>query len=137
MIDLVSPSDVARKTLMERLEDALLPLINLVFLLLMFFITAGQLQNHALPKLPGTANDNNRSQAEADLVVQSNGQWRARGQNADSDNLASLLPSADASPSLTIGAAAETSMADLEALFALLSDHGYDNVVLLTEPSGQ
>ena len=30
---------------MERLEDALLPLINLVFLLLMFFIVAGQLSD--------------------------------------------------------------------------------------------
>ena len=43
MSDLVPPPFTSGKTLMERVEDALLPLINLVFLLLMFFIVAGQL----------------------------------------------------------------------------------------------
>ena len=46
MTDLVPPPVTSGKSLMERLEDALLPLINLVFLLLMFFIVAGQLVGH-------------------------------------------------------------------------------------------
>ena len=36
MTELVPPPSTSRKSLMERVEDALLPLINLVFLLLMF-----------------------------------------------------------------------------------------------------
>ncbi|MDX1551890.1 MAG: biopolymer transporter ExbD, partial [Marinobacter sp.] len=55
MSDLVPPPVTSGKSLMERLEDALLPLINLVFLLLMFFIVAGQLSDTPLPDLPGTA----------------------------------------------------------------------------------
>ena len=54
MSDLVPPPFTSGKTLMERVEDALLPLINLVFLLLMFFIVAGQLTDDPLPELPAT-----------------------------------------------------------------------------------
>ena len=46
MSDLVPPPFTSGKTLMERVEDALLPLINLVFLLLMFFAFSGLLLNH-------------------------------------------------------------------------------------------
>ena len=53
MTELVPPPSTSGKGLLERVEDALLPLINLVFLLLMFFIVAGQLTNEPLPELPG------------------------------------------------------------------------------------
>ena len=54
MNELVPPPGTSGKGLLDRVEDALLPLINLVFLLLMFFIVAGQLTNNPLPELPGT-----------------------------------------------------------------------------------
>lgn len=136
MTEFVPPSFVPRKSLLERLEDALLPLINLVFLLLMFFIVAGQLQNHSLPDLPGSATEQNQDGHEADLVVLGSGQWRVNGELANEDNLARLLPPAEDSPTLTIGAAGNTSMADLESLFSLLAEQGFQDVVLMTEPSG-
>lgn len=48
MSDLVPPPFTSGKTLMERVEDALLPLINLVFLLLMFFIREKLTKNERL-----------------------------------------------------------------------------------------
>lgn len=52
MTELIPSPSTSGKSLMERVEDALLPLINLVFLLLMFFIVAGQLADDPLPDLP-------------------------------------------------------------------------------------
>jgi biopolymer transport protein ExbD len=137
MKDFVPASHVSGKSLMERVEDALLPLINLVFLLLMFFIVAGQMQNRALPELPGTAAEQTSDRAEADLVVRASGAWQVDGQTVDAGNLARHLPSPDSKESLTVGTASGTTMADLESLISLLSKAGYQDIVLLTEPSGQ
>ena len=135
MTEFATAPVASRKSLMERLEDALLPLINLVFLLLMFFIVAGQMQNRTLPALPGTAAEQTSDESEADLVILASGQWQVRGDTVNPDTLASHLPAAASQASLTVAAEASTSMADLEALFSLLADAGYQNVVLLTEPS--
>ena len=135
MKDFVPPIYAPRKTLMERLEDALLPLINLVFLLLMFFIVAGQLQDRALPTLPDTATNQSTDQPEADLIVTATGNWQVAGQTVSAEKLTAALPSAEASPTLTIGVDAETRITDLERLFGLLEDAGFEDVVLLTEPS--
>jgi len=145
MKDSIAPSSVeplassftaAPKSLMERVEDALLPLINLVFLLLMFFIVAGQMQNRALPDLPGTIAEDASDRVRADLMVLASGEWQVDGRKVDANSLARHLPASDSKPSLTVGAAAGTAMADLESLFGLLADRGYQDVVLLTEPSG-
>lgn len=136
MKEFVSAPVAHRKSLMERVEDALLPLINLVFLLLMFFIVAGQMQNRVLPELPGTTTEEASERARADLVVLASGDWQVDGENVDAGSLARHLPGSDRKPSLTVGAAAGTTMTDLESLFSLLSDQGYEDIVLLTEPSG-
>lgn len=132
-----SPSfTAAPKSLMERVEDALLPLINLVFLLLMFFIVAGEMQNRVLPDLPGTIAEEASARVQADLVVLATGDWQVDGKNVDANSLFRHLPASDSKPSLTVGAAAGAAMADLESLFSLLADEGYQDIVLLTEPSG-
>jgi biopolymer transport protein ExbD len=136
MKDFVSAPLTPRKSLLDRVEDALLPLINLVFLLLMFFIVAGQMQNRALPTLPGTAGDTGSDRPQADLVVVASGDWQVEGQTVTATNLARYLPDARSKPSLTVGADAGTSMKDLESLFSTLADAGYADVVLLTEPAG-
>lgn len=133
---LASSFTAAPKSLMERLEDALLPLINLVFLLLMFFIVSGQMQNRALPDLPGTVAEDASARVEADLMVLASGEWQVAGRKVDADSLVRHLPASDSKPSLTVGAAAGTAMSDLESLFGVLADEGYQDVVLLTEPSG-
>lgn len=136
MKDFISASLRPRKSLMERVEDALLPLINLVFLLLMFFIVAGQMQNRALPSLPGTAGEPGSDRPRADLVVMASGDWQVDGQTVTAGNLARHLPDAGSQPSLTVGTDADTSMTDLESLFSTLAEAGYTDVVLLTEPAG-
>src|SRR5690554_7667255 len=69
MTELVPPPSTSGKGLLDRVEDALLPLINLVFLLLIFFIVAGQLTNEPLPELPGAARQQQERAPEADLMV--------------------------------------------------------------------
>lgn len=145
MKDFISPASsgpfsssftAAPKSLMERVEDALLPLINLVFLLLMFFIIVGEMQSRVLPDLPGTIAEEASSRVQADLVVLASGDWQVDGRKVDASSLARHLPASDGKPSLIVGAAAGTAMSDLEPLFSLLADEGYQDVVLLTEPSG-
>ena len=74
MTELFPPPSTSGKTLLERVEDSLLPLINLVFLLLMFFIVAGQIADEPLPELPG-ASDISQQPPHADLLVTANGDW--------------------------------------------------------------
>lgn len=124
-----------RKSLLERLEDSLLPLINLVFLLLMFFIFAGQLADTPLPDLPGVsgAGDNNRP--DADLVLTRDGDWRVNARDIARKDLLAALPAPDASRPLRIAAAGSSAMDRLEELLSVLEQGGYTEVILLTEPA--
>lgn len=125
-----------RKSLLERVEDSLLPLINLVFLLLMFFIVAGQLTDTLLPELPEMAAEEAGEQPEADLVVNREGQFLVANEPVSMDELADALPSpGEQDESLRIGAAGVTSMTELETLFRKLEDLGHSEVILLTEPA--
>ncbi|MEA1080036.1 ExbD/TolR family protein [Marinobacter qingdaonensis] len=134
MTDLVPPPAHAGKGLMERVEDALLPLINLVFLLLMFFIVAGQLAQEPLPELPGTRAEGQPQQPDADLMVRANGDWLVAGQAVAADQLAARLPAPEDAGALRIAAASSLSMAQLEELFRALEQAGFTEILLLTEP---
>lgn len=122
------------KTLLERVEDSLLPLINLVFLLLMFFIVAGQLTDTVLPDLPGLTAGEAGEQPEADLVVAEDGVFRVANESVDLASLESVLPAPDDTRTLQVAAAAGTPMGELEQLFRHLETIGYGEVILLTEP---
>lgn len=134
MTALVPPPPTSGKGLLERVEDALLPLINLVFLLLMFFIVAGQLTEQPLPELPGSARLQQERSPEADLMVPANGQWQVAGNTVDAGGLLSALPGPDEYQPLKIAADQSLTMADLESLLRLLEEGGYTDVLLLTEP---
>lgn len=132
---LASPPPGSGKTLLDRVEDSLLPLINLVFLLLMFFIVAGQLTDTALPDLPSAqSRSGSDQQAEADLVVNQEGQWLVNNKVVSPDQLLARLPDPAAEQTLRIGAAANTTMSALDNLLRLLEEGGYGEVILLTEP---
>ncbi|HET8799928.1 MAG TPA: biopolymer transporter ExbD [Marinobacter sp.] len=133
MSDLVPPPFTSGKSLMERVEDALLPLINLVFLLLMFFIVAGQLADAPLPDLPATTPGQAR-QPHADLMVTAEGDWQVAGETLSGQALLARLPGPDAGDPLIIAADESITMTDLEALFRHLEQGGYQEVLLLTEP---
>ena len=134
MNELVPPPGTSGKGLLDRVEDALLPLINLVFLLLMFFIVAGQLANDPLPELPGTAELEKQRSPEADLMVKADGSWQVDGKNHQADTLLAALDEPGEDASLRIAADEGLTMADLETLLRLLEQGGYTEVVLLTEP---
>lgn len=124
------------KSLLERVEDSLLPLINLVFLLLMFFIVAGQLTDTSLPELPEMSAAEAGEQPEADLVVNTQGQFLVANEPVSLENLGSALPPAgELDQPLRIGAAGITTMSDLDTLFRRLEELGHDEVILLTEPA--
>ncbi|KPQ30619.1 MAG: biopolymer transport protein ExbD [Marinobacter excellens HL-55] len=134
MTQLVPPPSTSGKGLLERVEDALLPLINLVFLLLMFFIVAGQLTNEPLPELPGTTPQKQVRSPDADLMVRADGQWLVDGQALTGGSLLEALPVPDDNQPLKIAADQSLTMTDLETLLQLLEQGGYAQVLLLTEP---
>lgn len=135
MESLVPPPPGSGKTLMDRVEDSLLPLINLVFLLLMFFIVAGQLSDTPLPELPGVTDDAKDQKPAADLVLNADGRWQVGGQDVSEETLVSQLPKPDETTPLKIAAANELAMAELESVLRRLEEAGYKDVVLLTEPA--
>ncbi|MEX2473650.1 ExbD/TolR family protein [Marinobacter sp.] len=137
MSDLVPPPATSGKSLMERVEDALLPLINLVFLLLMFFIVAGQLADTPLPDLPAASQAEQRQAPDADLMVLADGKWQVDGESVSRETLTTQLPAPDESAPLKIAAGEDVAMSDLEELLSILEDNGYSEVILLTEPSEQ
>jgi len=134
MTELVPPPSTSGKGLLDRVEDALLPLINLVFLLLMFFIVAGQLANEPLPELPSAAQLQQERSPDADLMVQADGSWLVEGEAYEAGELLATLPEPDEQSPLKIAADESIAMADLEALLLLLEKGGYTEVMLLTEP---
>ena len=135
MTDLIPPPSTSGNSLMERLEDALLPLINLVFLMLIFFIVAGQIADTPLPELPPTSTPGEQQQPYADLVVSANGSWQVAGKTVNRDNLALQLGEIIGEEPLRVAAADSIAMSDLEALFQVLEQAGYQDILLLTEPS--
>ena len=134
MTELVPPPSTSGKGLLDRVEDALLPLINLVFLLLIFFIVAGQLTNEPLPELPGAARQQQERAPEADLVVAADGQGKVQGKVLGEEQLLAALPQPDDNNPLRIAADQSLTMSDLEALLSVLEQGGYTEVLLLTEP---
>lgn len=134
MNDLTPPPGLSGKSLLDRVEDALLPLINLVFLLLMFFIIAGQLAETPLPELPETLPSTSETSTDADLIVAADGTWKVAGKPVTEAQLVDALPQPDAEHPLRIGAAGRLSMAELERLMTLLENAGHTEILLLTEP---
>lgn len=135
MTELIPPPVTSGKSLMERLEDALLPLINLVFLMLIFFIVAGQISDTPLPDLPPVTAQGEPEQPYADLVVGSDSSLQIGGKTVTRNTLAVKLGKRSNKEPLRIAASDSLSMSDLEALFRVLEQAGYQDILLLTEPS--
>ena len=131
---LITASAVSDKTLLSRVENNLLPLINLVFLLLMFFIAVGQISSTPLPNLPDSRAQHSPKQPQADLVVKSPDDWFVDGQLITEVQLLDLLPVPNDKTPLRIGANRSMTMAAMEKLFQRLESGGYKNIVLLVQP---
>ena len=113
MDSLAPPPPGSGKTLMERVEDSLLPLINLVFLLLMFFIVAGRLTDAPLPQLPGTASGEGQQKPVADLILKADGSWQVGGETVTADTLLQRLPEPDEDSPLRLAAEKDLAMSEL------------------------
>ncbi|TDT44181.1 outer membrane transport energization protein ExbD [Halospina denitrificans] len=121
-------------SLTERLEEGLLPLINVVFLLLMFFLIAGIILRDEIPPLPGSQAETSDQRPNIDLVVESDGSLRFHGEAIARTKLATALPDYNPEQRLRLGVERDLSMGELEALFDRLADAGHPEVILLTEP---
>jgi len=124
------PEDAGSLT--QRLEEGLLPLINVVFLLLMFFLIAGIILRDEVPPLPESEATSEEDRPELDLVAKSGGELRFHGQLVARDELGKKLPDYDPEERLRLGADRDLSMKELESLFERLADAGHPQVVLLT-----
>ncbi|MEQ6885749.1 biopolymer transporter ExbD [Salicola sp. Rm-C-2C1-2] len=120
--------------LTEKLEEGLLPLINVVFLLLLFFLIAGIVLQDQLPALPDTANKRDDRRPDMDLVVEADGSLRLSGESIERTALAEQLPDYDKSDRLRLGVDEQLSMSELESLFQTLDEAGHPQVILLTDP---
>ena len=121
-------------SLTERLEEGLLPLINVVFLLLMFFLIAGIILRDEIPPLPGSQAETSDQRPNVDLVVEKDGGLRFHGETVTNSQLHRVLPEYDPEDRLRLGVGRDFEMGELEALFDRLADAGHPQVILLTEP---
>ena len=117
----------------DRLEDGMLPLINVVFLLLMFFLIAGIMLQDRLPPLPDSAEADSREEPRLDLVIAADGSLRFDGEPVSASELIERLPSFDPENRLRVGAHRDLSMSDLERRFDTLAEAGHEEVELLTD----
>ena len=105
-------------------DDNMIPLINIVFLLLIFFMVAGQIR--AMPdaslKLPKAALEKPQSADTLRLEVSADGQMRLNGEAVDSAGLEQwLLGQADTHKlAIALFADQQTKAADLEPALTLL-----------------
>ncbi len=127
------PEPETGRSLMERLEEGLLPLINVVFLLLMFFLIAGIILSDELPPLPQSLAGDQGDQPQLDLVVDAQGQLRHEGREITKQQLSERLPTYDVENRLRVGAHENLSMGELEALFSALAEAGHPEIILLTD----
>lgn len=130
---LTPPVADSGKTLLSRVEDSLLPLINLVFLLLMFFIAVGQMSATPLPDLPGSESQHSPQTPQADLVFRADGILSVDGKTVTETGLMAALPAPDDTEPLRIAADQSIAMADMEALFHRLESSGYKDIILLVK----
>lgn len=117
-------------------DENMLPMINIVFLLLIFFMIAGVLQArdalHVTPvttsKQGGSHVDNNR------LLVSANGQLGMRGKRFAIDDIPTVLPAiVSTTTSLQLKADAQLDAATLKRLLTALNSVGIKHVRLLAE----
>lgn len=141
--------DNADVPLTDRLEAGILPLINLVFLLLMFFLFAGVIAQDRLPELPKNDATHRSEEPRVDFTIDADGQLLQNGELIPLAQLAAYLPKRNAKPDETrtegagadpaepirLGAHQNLHMAQLERILAAFDKAGVPRVQLLTEPS--
>ncbi len=119
-------------------DDSVLPLINVVFLLLIFFMLAGRLATgdpFAIEPPTSRADGNPRAQ-EMLLLLSSDGRMALDGEVIDRDALSGLLKDAAVSH-IRLKADGDTAATEVVAVMELLRDAGLESLDLLTLPDDE
>lgn len=119
-------------------DDNLIPLINIVFLLLIFFMVAGKMlppltSNPILPSYD-QAKESVRGKLQLELTAQ--GDWYLNGTRTTLDELKTQLETLQGNPFITLHAHKDTPTLHLNTLFALLRTLEFHEVQLITEEKG-
>lgn len=116
-------------------DDNLIPLINIVFLLLIFFMVAGQIapQQDATINPPESASEKPLEPAVLELSLTAAGDLRSEGMDLDEVALQSRitqLTQDDAELRVSLRADLDATAADLDAVFNQLRDNGVSTITL-------
>lgn len=119
-------------------DENLMPMINIVFLLLVFFMIAGSLQSQDTLDVVAVKTDAKHKSKLDDqrLVVTANGEIGVSGEVFTLAELPTRLPQlvdAEAMASLQVKADASLTAATLHALLAALREAGVEKVRLLAD----
>lgn len=121
-------------------DDNILPLINVVFLLLIFFVIAGAITRDAPFDLvlPSTSRIEDKALPEENILsVAADGQLAFAGQLIDADELAAALADWPQDKALQIRADSGLMANNLTTLLETLREAGLTSVRLLTKNKAQ
>jgi len=122
-------------------DDAMLPLINIVFLLLIFFMIAGKLgSSDPFEVVPPESQTEEMPRAEAPtLLMGSDGSLALEGQIIERDELGPRLQALEAEgrlERLRLRADARMDTPEVVALMEVLRGHGVERLHLITQAQG-
>ncbi|WP_150303764.1 ExbD/TolR family protein [Pseudomonas saliphila] len=118
-------------------DDSLIPLINIVFLLLIFFMVGGQIAQQQDPAIspPSSASRLALEPAKVELAMNSAGALTLDGQPVDAAALAQRITSLAAEETdirVALRADRDATAADLDTVFTQLRDLGVNTITLHT-----
>jgi len=115
----------------KSIDDQLIPLINIVFLLLIFFMVAGQItQTDALIEPPESLSRKPAPETPALLVLERDGALRMDGRTIEPRALAAALGAYPAEPGITLAADRDVRASDLAPVLIAVRGAGFETVTL-------
>ena len=128
----------ARRRAHQSGDDSVLPLINVVFLLLIFFMLAGRLASGDPFEIapPKSLTDGDPRAQEMLVLLTGDGRIAVNGEVVEREALAGVLKTASAAM-VRLKADGGVNAVEVVALMELLRDAGVESLDLLTLPAGQ
>jgi len=127
MNDNLQPPPRARKSI----DDQLIPLINIVFLLLIFFMVAGQItQREAVIDPPASLSRKPAPEDPALLVLERSGALRINGRPIDAQALTSALDAYPGDAGITLAADRDVPASGLAPVLLAVRGAGFETVTL-------
>ncbi|MDO6462305.1 biopolymer transporter ExbD [Granulosicoccaceae sp. 1_MG-2023] len=116
-------------------EDNLIPMINIIFLLLIFFMVAGQIMINANVQLPASLSDSPVSDSSLMLVLQADGTLLLEGESLPVGQLAAALQEAGAGADSPVVAHVDAALPAqaLDPLMVAVREAGIGRLTLVTE----